>query len=183
MSTTTTAPPPLRPIDALTQVFGMRRYNLTQMEAEIWKRIIAQVPAEKFLAFLEHHVLHSSYAPTHHDAARFLGLADDPDVLMHRLSKLVEKYGPWQLPPATEMTPLLVRAIQHFGGWSRVNEELPDISKTFEMKAFKDRFSVSIRCAQTDLASGQDALEMPELKALGNFVTEANKDQRRIQCR
>ena len=134
-------------LQALTDVMSARRYEMTQFEADAWMRVIKAVPAERFLSFLSHHYATSPFAPQPSDATKHLDLAINPDVAFTRLGALVASVGPYALPPVDD--PILVTAIQMLGGWTAVNEQMPDVTQTHAMRAYRERFDAAFNTAIT----------------------------------
>jgi hypothetical protein len=154
---------------ALQEVLSAYRYEVTDFEAGVWLNIIKAVPRDRFIAFLQHHYQTSPYAPKPADATKYLDTAINPDMAFQRLSLAVSSIGPWTDPKISE--PILLQTIHLMGGWSAVNEQMPDVSKTHEMRAFRERFNA---CFNTALAQIRiERIEVPEpLKGIGTIRSE-----------
>lgn len=152
-------------LQALEDVMSARRYEMTTFEADAWMRIIQAVPRANFLAFLSHHYATSPYAPQPSDATKHLDLSINPDVAFNRLAALVGSVGPYSVPQLDD--PILVTAIQLLGGWSAVNEQLPDVSQTHAMRAYRERFDACFNTAITKVRI-EGAKPSGGLKAIGS---------------
>lgn len=149
---------------ALKEVLSAYRYEATQFEAEVWLNIISAVPRDRFIAFLQHHYQTSPYAPKPADATKYLDTAINPDMAFQRLTMAVSSVGPWAVP---DVDPILRQAIHLLGGWSAVNDQMPDVSEIHAMRGFRERFNA---CFNTAIAQIRiEHIESPEpLKALGS---------------
>lgn len=134
-----------RQLEVLKEVMSARRYEMTSFEADIWIRIIESVSQERFLAFLQHHYMTSPFAPQPSDATRYLDVASNPDVAFARLQRLVSSVGPYQSP--VDVDPVMTATIQNLGGWVTVNEQLPDPSDSYGVKAYRERFNAAFNSA------------------------------------
>lgn len=151
-------PPPPQCVDALSEVMGMYRYEMTSFEGGIWKRIMGSVPPDRFLRFLQHFVATSKgFPPKPNDATKALELTIDPDGAYARIERLVKEHGPYQEPAIAD--PVLVTAIVYMGGWVTLNEQMPDPSNGFALKNFRDRFDA---CFNQAVNAVRIAGQMPE---------------------
>lgn len=134
----------------LTEVMGVFGYSMTSFEAKMWATIIDAVPLSSFQAFLRQHVLTSKFAPKPSDAAGAFGLAGaDADTAYAELTKAVRECGPYQQPVG--LGDVLVSTVNSMGGWAAVNEQMPDVSNTYAVKAFRDRFDTSFKLAVNEV--------------------------------
>ena len=152
-------------LQALTDVMSARRYEMTTFEADAWMRVIKAVPRANFLAFMSHHYATSPYAPQPSDATKHLDLSINPDVAFNRLAALVGSVGPYSAPQLED--PILVTAIQLLGGWSAVNEQLPDVSQSHAMRAYRERFDACFNTAITKVRI-EGVRPSDGLKAIGS---------------
>jgi hypothetical protein len=151
---------------ALSEVMGSYRYELTPFEAAAWKRVIDAVSEDRFLAFLTHHYSISSFAPKPSDATKFLDLSVNPDVAYTKLERLVAELGPYK-EPSVDDDPILVTTVLMLGGWVSVNEKMPDRSQSYQVKEFRDRFDA---CFTQALVQVRINKQMPteRLTAIGH---------------
>lgn len=130
---------------ALKEVLSAARYEATEFEARVWLNIMASVPKDKFLAFLQHHYQTSPFAPKPSDATKYLDTAINPEMAFQRLTTLVASVGPWKAPDLSD--PILTQTIHLMGGWASVNEQMPAVSETRLHRDFKDRFEACFNMA------------------------------------
>ncbi len=153
---------------ALAQLLGAKRYEATDIEMEIWERIVRH-PALKpgvFRKFLIHHVTSSTFAPQPNEAMQALGLQLDTDQAFRELVRLVRAKGPYAAPEGVD--PALVAAVHTLGGWEKVNSTMPDPSlpeNSYLMKQFRDEFESAFKHAQN--AVNVRGLVPPPLLAIG----------------
>lgn len=147
------------------RVMSSARYELTEFEAEVWVGIAQSVPCDQFLAFLKHHVLTSPYAPKPSDANQHFGSGTSPAAAFEQLRRLVRENGPWNVPELHD--PVLVTTIQSMGGWIAVNEQLPDVSESHAVRAYRERFDACFNAAISQVNVRKQLPTQP-LIALGN---------------
>jgi hypothetical protein len=155
---------------ALAEVQAAYRHEMTEFEAGAWQRIIDAVPRERFLAFLSHFYSVSTFAPRPSDAAKALGLVQDPGVAFECLQREVRQVGPYSVPDIED--PVLVTCIQMLGGWMIVCRDLPDVSETFGVKQFKERFDACFNQALVQVRINRQLPTAP-LVAIGQTQTAA----------
>lgn len=149
----------------LTEVFSAYRYEATEFEAGVWINIMKAVPEARFIAFLRHHYQVSPFAPKPADATKYLDTSINPEMSFQRLVSLVASVGPWADPKIED--PILLQTIHLMGGWSSVNEYMPDVGETRLMKAFRERFDACFNTAITHVRI--DGMASPEpLRHLGS---------------
>ena len=174
---------------ALTEVMSTYSHHMTVFEARVWKTIIDSVPSEAFMLFLQRHFLSSKFRPTPSDAAVALGIGGsvDPTLAYAELERAVRTVGPYKVPEIND--PVLRSAINQLGGWAHVNEQMPDPSQQYLIKAFRDRFDAAYRLASVEVtirgiapnalmaigmgmrdAPGQLTMEEPGRTAIGHTI-------------
>jgi hypothetical protein len=173
---------------ALTEVMSAYSHHMTVFEARVWKTIIDSAPPEAFLLFLQRHILSSKFRPTPSDAAVALGIGGsvDPTLAYAELERAVRTVGPYKVPEIND--PVLRSAINQLGGWSLVNEQMPDPSQQFLIKAFRDRFDAAYRLASVEVtihgiapkplaaigmgdSPGRLTLDEPGRKVIGQMIS------------
>ncbi len=163
---------------ALTEIMAARRYEMTPFEATAWTKIINAVEPKRFIAFVSHHYATSPYAPTPADATKFLDLGINPDVSFSRLERLVRQYGPYRAPPVSD--PVLHVSIELLGGWSQVNEDLPDPRSAHDYKRFRERFDACFTEATVKVRIDNELPQRPLLPVGASLAIGADAAQARL---
>jgi hypothetical protein len=141
-SNSTSNSAPINPAMAgLLEIMASRRYEMAPLEKRAWQNIIDSVSVDRFIGFLSHHMLTSSFAPTPADAAKVLDLGINSDVALNRLESKIKEFGPYRNPLMTDA--VMAWTIEYLGGWATVNAEFPAQSDHFGMKAYKERFAAA----------------------------------------
>lgn len=151
---------------SLSNVMGMLKHAVTEFEAELWLNIMRTTPRVKFENFLKTYLLslQARYgAPKPNDAAQALGFVTDPETAYAALERAVSQFGPYQQPDLKD--PVLVQAVHNMGGWARVNETMPSQENSFEVRAFKERFTAALNSATNQVRI--EGLGVEPLLAIG----------------
>lgn len=153
---------------ALATLLGAKRYEVTDLELEIWAGIIRHpgLKPGQFRAFLIHHVTSSTFAPQPNEAMEALGLRLSAEGAFRELVRLVREHGPWVAPEGVDAA--LVAAVHTLGGWEKVNNLMPDPDlpgNSYAVKQFRDEFDVAFKNAQN--AVNVRGLSPPPLAAIG----------------
>lgn len=154
--------PPQASSDALAELLGMYRHQVTAFEANAWKAIMCAVSEETFMAYLQSHVFGgSAFAPKPSEATRALGLILDPESAYAYVERLVRELGPYVEPAISD--PVLVQTILYMGGWVTLNEQMPDPTNGFAVKNFRDRFDACFNQASNAVRIRGDLPSRPLL--------------------
>lgn len=133
----------------LVEVFAYFKYEVTDFEAAMWTRLIAEHGDQAVVAFLQEHVRTSTFAPKIADAQRMLSpIGGNDEAAFLRLIAEVRRTGPY-VAPAFEDDPAIAAAVTHLGGWSTLNAELPDPSARFDYEAYQRRFAAAYQLARS----------------------------------
>ncbi|TAL65710.1 MAG: hypothetical protein EPN79_11050 [Burkholderiaceae bacterium] len=147
---------------AVIQACASVRHELNDLESAAWLAAVESFTPQAVMKFLLSWMsTNSRKAPTVADLRRAVDPTFvDEESALERLYLLVSRTGPWNTPSASELGPMLCRAIDLMGGWARVNEIMPDRSDRFAWSAFADRFLSSFGTAQSQ--AFQQSLLAPE---------------------
>jgi hypothetical protein len=136
----------------LAQVMGMMNHELTELETELWQRLIDTYGDDAILRFLSEHVLRSKFAPRPAEAFELLSPGDnDSQVAFAQLVRAVKTVGPWETPAELNSNPVLMAAVQQMGGWASVNQTMPSTETPYDFAAFQKRFDAAFRLASSQV--------------------------------
>lgn len=153
--------------NALSEVCGGRRYQLTEFEGKAWSRLMMRTPKVQFLAFLSQHMMSSDFAPTIAAASSALGLTDASDPAWLKLVHLVSSHGPYSVPAEFAQDDVLRAAVLALGGWQKVNETMPDASQDYAYREYRERFVAAHQLAVSQVR--MQGRKPEQLRGIGVF--------------
>ncbi len=151
----------------------MAKHKFTDLERELWERLIETYGGQAILAFLADYALNGSgFAPRPSDAQKMLNPGNgDSQVAFSMLVQAVKTVGSWETPTVLNDNPVLVAAVHQLGGWAHICNTLPDpIGNRYEFEGFQKQFDAAFR-----LASSRVKIHAERPKPLLGAVKEAAK--------
>ena len=160
--------------EAVAQMFGVSKTDMTEVEVNMWRYEIDRCGPALMLKFVRFWIGGGGQgtfmrAPRIDDFLRRVDpefvSADDALTL---LRNLVRKIGPYSDPDISNAK--LRLAVMELGGWAKVNQDLPDSSEEFASKRFAERFKTA--WLQSEAAEIQGRLSCEPLLGI---ASEAKK--------
>lgn len=132
------------------QACASARHELNELEITAWLAAIESFGTEATTKFLLNWVGSSRRAPSVSDLRKALDPSFvEEEVALEQLYRLVTSIGPYDAPQANAIGPTLCRVIENLGGWTRMNEVMPDRGDRFAWNAFSERFANAFGTART----------------------------------
>ncbi len=132
------------------QACASARHELNELEITAWLAAIESFGTNATKSFLLNWVGSNRRAPSVSDLRKALDPSFvEEEVALEQLYKLVTSIGPYDAPSANAIGTTLCRVIENLGGWTRVNEVMPDRGDRFAWNAFADRFATAFGTART----------------------------------
>lgn len=134
----------------LAEVMGIYGRSMTELEGNLWKRIIANFGDEAVKRFLSKHLETSVFAPKPADAVAALRPGQGSAVAaFEELLRKVIAIGPYRSPKFDD--PAIGGAVMLLGGWVAVNEQMPDPMNRRDYEAYFTRFEALYQQSKANL--------------------------------